>query len=249
MKTNSVDTKMKSWYQDRYVVASVQRNILLLLTLLLSIGIFISLILVKYIYENKSVEPYLINVDKKTGSATIVESESVRSFTASEVVRESFVVKYIRAREGYKKETDSDDRNLVRVLSSKDAYSYYTTMENKQSTSDFLDSEKFRNPSIQIGIRSIAFTSPRSADLKIVKRIIIDGAQVRKKFFRIRLTFDFFDLDLPLEDRYLNPFGFQILGYDSSEEKVADGYDPEAEDLKNKTANSNKNSQQNVQQK
>lgn len=233
MKSSS-DTK--NWYQDKYLVANVQKNILLILAVVLSIGIFISLILVKYVYENRSVEPYLLDIDKKTGQATIVESESVRQFTASEVVKESFVVNYVKTREGYKKETDSENKNLLRVLSAKDTYSYYTDNVKKQAQSDLLDNEK--NALIDVYIKSIIFTSPKTAELKITRRIIMDSNVVRKKYFRIRIVFDFFDIDLPLEDRYLNPFGFQVISYDSIEEKVVDGYDPDKEDT-NKQAQIN----------
>lgn len=126
MNKNRVDAKTKNWYQDKYIVSNIQRNILLILTIVLSVCIFISLILVKYVYENKSVEPYLIKIDAKTGQSTIIETETKRKYTAAEAIKESFIVKYVKAREGYNKTTESDDDNIIRVMSSKDAYLYYT---------------------------------------------------------------------------------------------------------------------------
>ncbi len=240
MKSNNVDSKTKNWYYDKYIMANVQRNILFLLAVFLSIGIFISLILVKYVYENKSVEPYLIKVDSKTGQATIIDSESKRKYTAVEAIRESFIVKYVKTREGYNRANESDDMNVMRIMTAKDAYIYYTENPKFYAKNDLRDSE--RDVNIRVFIRSIVFTSPKSAEVKITRNYETDSALIRKKFFRVRVYFDFYDLELPLEDRYLNPLGFQVASYEIAEEKVGDGMDLDKEPGQDKTKQDRLNS-------
>ncbi len=229
MKTNNVDSKIRNWYSDKYVVANVQKNILFVITIALAMAVFLALILVKYVYENRSVEPYLIEIDKKTGAATVVDTESVRKFTASEAIRESFVVQYIKAREGYKQASIDNNNDLLRVLSSKEIYVTFTNASAKDSAvADILPQE--RGAVVEPVIRSITFTSGKSADIKVTRNVILDNKILHKRYFRIRMVFDFFDLDLPLEDRYLNPLGFQVVVYDAMEEIVGSNYDPDKED-------------------
>lgn len=241
MKSNNIDSKIQNWYADKYIVANVQKNILFVITIILSLAVFLALILVKYVYENRSVEPYLIEIDKRTGSATVVDTESVRKFTASEVIKESFVVKYIKSRETYKQTSAEDDRNLIRVLSSKEIYTAYTSAKNLPA-GDMTYSE--RGAFVDVNIRSITFTSGKSAEVKITRNVISDGNILRKRYFKILIVFDFFDLDLVLEDRYLNPLGFQVVAYQPMEEVVSGDYDPDKEDSAKKNDNQEQNKQQ-----
>lgn len=236
MRLSVGDAKLRNWYSDKYVVANIQKNILFILSIFLSVGILVSVLLVKYVYENRSVEPYLVEIDRKSGIATIVESETVRQFTASEVIRESFVVKYIKLREGFRASTVDEDKDLIRAMSTVDTYNYYTKNQGRYGVGDIKDSE--RGAAVGVTIRSILFTSPKTVEAKITRYVVIDGNIIRKRYFKVRIVFDFFDLDLSIDDRYLNPLGFQVVGYDSTEEKVSGDYDPdkESQNLNNKDA-------------
>ena len=227
MKYSNVDTKTKNWYYDKYITANIHKNILLIITILLSIGIFISLILVKYVYENKSVEPYIIKIDPKSGRATIVETESKKVYTAAEVLREAFVVRYIKSREGYNPATTKEDQNQIRLMTTKDAYSVYQGSSINKNADSIPKNRTGSN--IEVFVRSLVFTGPKSAEVKITKRYTQDGGVWQKKFFRVRIFYDFYDLDLSLEDRYLNPLGFQVAIYEAIEEKVAPDEDLDAE--------------------
>ena len=71
-------SKIKSWYSNRYQIVVVQRNILLLFTLVSMFSVAISIIFVKTIMSSKSLEPYVIEVEEKTGIATVVDQISAR---------------------------------------------------------------------------------------------------------------------------------------------------------------------------
>ena len=57
--------KIKSWYSNRYQIVVVQRNILLLFTIVSMLSVAVSVIFVKNIMSSKSLEPYVIEVEKK----------------------------------------------------------------------------------------------------------------------------------------------------------------------------------------
>jgi type IV secretion system protein VirB8 len=127
MKDNKQKKNIVSWYQDRYLMAIVQRNFLLIFSVVSSIGVLICLILIKNFYEGKTVEPYLVEVDKKTGIASVVDTKSKEQYTSNEIVRESYIMQYVRAREQYSQEKVDDYQNILRVLSSPSIYKIYTT--------------------------------------------------------------------------------------------------------------------------
>lgn len=234
MKLSQGDTKFKSWYQNKYAVASVQKNILMLLTVVLLICLFFALLLVKYVYENRSITPYLIEVDSSTGVASVVDTQSIKEFTASEIIRESYVVKYLKARESYNINTIDEDKNNVRLMSSSRVYKVFN--DDYTKSLGFTDEERSRAAKITVSMRSISFVTAKLAEVKITRNIVINEQIVRKVFLKGQVIFDFFDLDLDLDERYLNPLGFQVTGYVLNEEKVAKGYDLDkaaAQDMQN----------------
>ena len=89
--------KIKSWYSNRYQIVVVQRNILLLLTIISIIAVAASVTFVKNMMSSKSLEPYVIELDEKTGIATTIQQPTSQNFTANEVMRRYFLNKYIQA--------------------------------------------------------------------------------------------------------------------------------------------------------
>ena len=59
--------KIKSWYSNRYQIVVVQRNILLIIAMISIVAVATSIIFVKNVMSSKSLEPYVIQVDEKTG--------------------------------------------------------------------------------------------------------------------------------------------------------------------------------------
>jgi type IV secretion system protein VirB8 len=215
--------KTRDWYSDKYSIAIVQRNLVLLFAVVTSIGILFSLILVKFIYENRSIEPYLLEIDKKSGIATIVDSKTVAEYTASQVVKESYIIKYIMAREGYKQVKEDEDRNIVRLFSNKYIYDIYGADETNVSVRYDLKGNNNRSTiNIIPQIRSFSLVYPKVAEVKFARNIYIEGKLFRKRFFKVNISFDFFDLQLSLSERYINPFGFQVTSYSITEEFLTD---------------------------
>jgi type IV secretion system protein VirB8 len=80
-------TKVKSWYSNRYQIVVVQRNILLLFTLVSMFSVAVAVIFVKNIMASKSLEPYVIEVESKTGVATVVDQMTSQNFTGDQMIR------------------------------------------------------------------------------------------------------------------------------------------------------------------
>jgi type IV secretion system protein VirB8 len=89
--------KIKSWYSNRYQIVVVQRNILLLFTLISMFSVAVAVIFVKNIMSSKSLEPYVIEVEQKSGIATIVNQMTAQNFTGDQMIRQYFINQFICA--------------------------------------------------------------------------------------------------------------------------------------------------------
>jgi type IV secretion system protein VirB8 len=209
--------ELKNWKDDRYQSTVIQRNLLLLLLLACFVLIIISLSTIRYLKNTQSIDPFVIEIEKKSGVPTVVKPLSIQTYSANEAIKRYFVMKYIRAREGYFSETFNENyTNVVRVLSSSDVY--YGDYRNKfgynnpSSPRNLYGSGSYRT----VGLKSIIFPSATSAQVRI--NLMVSG-QVNLSMDKIiYMEFDYFNLNMNEADRLINPLGFQVTLFRMNDE-------------------------------
>ncbi|MBL0725441.1 MAG: type IV secretion system protein [Alphaproteobacteria bacterium] len=219
-KTNVRKRKITNWYVDRYLAIAVQRNVLFLFSALASIGVLIGLILIKVMYDQRAIDPYLIEVEPDTGIATIVDYKTKKEYTAQEALKESLLVSYVSAKEAY--DVNAVERNMdyVRVFSTKASYEEHV---KNYDESIKLVRRYGQRPSAQIKIRSLNYITPTRVALRFAKIVSAENKPQTKEYkYMAIVSFQFSDLELNLEDRRLNPFGFQVVSYMLQIEYVED---------------------------
>ena len=221
-KKDSSSTDKKNWYGDRYQFIVIQRNILALITLFSLLCSIAATFSISQLAPLKSVEPFVIQIDQKSGITQVVDPLGAKALTANEAINNYFMVLYIRARESYlgSQSAGYANYNLVRVFSDRNIFQQYQndiTLSNPKSPGARLGTGGMR----EIGIESITFQD---------KKILPDGQETRKYFVTIKITekigamtkeshkhvtieFKYAELDLSNADRYLNPIGFRVLDY------------------------------------
>lgn len=203
--------KIKSWYSNRYQIVVVQRNILLLFTLVSMFSVAIAVIFVKNVMSSKSLVPYVIEVEQKTGVATVVDQLTSQSFTGDQVIRKYFINEFIQSASGYEPKTYKMDAEKVRLFSVPNVYGEFRNRINAR--------ELGTNSRIDVRIKSIQFTDSNNAQIRIVRQINTDGADTITKDEVITLGFYFSpDMNLTMEERLINPLGFQVNRYLIAEE-------------------------------
>ncbi len=202
--------KLKSWYANRYQMILVQRNILLLFTLASMLAVTIAVIFVKNIMASKSLEPYVIEVESKTGVPTVVEQMTVQHFTGDQMIRKYFINQFIHAASGYDPKTYKMDAEKVRLFSTPSTYSEFRNRINAK--------ELGANSSVEVRIKSIQFPDQSTAQIRIVRQVNMDGYDAVQKDEIITMNFYFANLDLNMEERLINPLGFQVGKYLIAEE-------------------------------
>ncbi len=205
--------ELSSWYRDRYQYMVVQRKILLFITFAsLGCTLFSVLVLLRLI-PLKTIEPYVIQVDQKTGITQTVEPSAFRALTANESVNNYFIVQYIRAREGYASADVVRNYNLVRLMSGGKVWAGFQSdadANNPKSNVARLGSSGLR----QVRFKSITYLSKQVVQARVLIEERSGGSgDFRQQHKIILLAFEYTRMKLNNEERYINPLGFRVTDY------------------------------------
>lgn len=203
--------KIKSWYSNRYQIVVVQRNLLLLFTLISMFSVAIAVIFVKNIMSSKSLEPYVIEVEEKTGVATMVNQLTAQNFTGDQAIRKYFINEFIHAASAYDPKTYKTDVEKVRLFSTPSIFSDFRARINPRVLG--VDQR------IDVRIKSVQFTDNNTAQIRLVQQMDDPGSSIPKLQDQvITMNFYFSDIKLTMEERLINPLGFQVSKYMIAEE-------------------------------
>ncbi len=212
-------SQSKNWYKDRYQYVLVQRKILVLITALSLIASLVTVIVIARLTPLKTVEPFVIQVDQKTGITQTVNQMTVKEITANEAVNNFFIVQYIRARENYLNNDLTRNYNLVRLMS-----------ESNKVYGEFVRSANPNNPKSNaarlgtIGVRTVKFKSiTYLSPTQIQARVLVEEkseSNLAQQHLIILLSFAYVNMALTLEERYINPLGFIVTDYRVDEDTL-----------------------------
>jgi type IV secretion system protein VirB8 len=209
VKSNAKN-KLKSWYSSRYQIVVVQRNILLVFTMIAMLAVGVAVIFVKQLTSSKSLDPYVIEIEEKTGVATIVDQKTVQQFSSDEAIRKYFINQFIQAASGYDPKTYKKDVEKVRLFSSPAVYNDFRNRINARDLG--VDSQ------IAVRIKSLQFLDGSTAQIRLLLQINLAGANPTTKDQIITMNFYFTNLNLTLEEMLINPLGFQVTSYKITDE-------------------------------
>jgi type IV secretion system protein VirB8 len=216
--------KLKSWYSSKYQIVAAQRNILFFISFFAITAVMVSVIFVRQIMSSKSLVPYVIELEEKTGVPTVVEQLNQSHFTADLALKRYFVYSFIKSVEGYNPGTFKDDYKKI---------SLFTTNPIFRDISKRINPRNERSPAklianrgmIEIALKSMSFPNPRKATVRFRTRNVgqvVGFANNRDMIADVEFTFS--ELNLSGEDRYINPLGFQVFKYVIDQELVT-GYE------------------------
>jgi type IV secretion system protein VirB8 len=198
--------KIKSWYSNRYQFVTFQRNVLLLFTVVSMFSVAVAVIFVKQIMSSKSLDPYVIEVEEKTGIATVVNQLTAQNFTGDQAVRRYFINAFVHSANGYDPRTYKQDLDKVRLFSNPQVYSDFRNRINPKE----LGPEAF----FEVRIKSIQFPDPNTAQIRTSRQVKLANTDPKMKDEVITMGFYFApENNLTMEERLINPLGFQVNKY------------------------------------
>ena len=220
-----VNEGSKHWYQDRYQHVLTQRNILALVALLALLTALVSVFIVMHMAPLKSVEPYLLAIDEKTGIAQKVDPVSRQDYAASEAVDRYFTSMYMRVRESYNFSILRYNYNLVRLMSTPEVFYGFRRLADPGNP-DSLAAHLQSNGQRDIKIKSLSYISnplakgqrAETTTSKIMQARITttdtmpNQADVVQQWV-VTVTFEYANLNLNEAEQLLNPLGYSVTSY------------------------------------
>ncbi len=218
-KKNAGETAQKNWYSDRHQAVLVQRNVLSILSLA---AIVFSTIAIFLVYRNipiVTVEPFVIQVEPRSGVTQVVRAATAKELTAKESINNFFIVRYIKSREGFDAAIQQKF-NVVRLSSDPTTvyrkYVWEVNPNNPQSFAARSNSKGRR----EVKIKSMSRLDKNGTCADVICQIqarvrIIENIEGRiTQYDRVILMeYTYTTLNLAVQERYLNPIGFRVLSY------------------------------------
>jgi type IV secretion system protein VirB8 len=214
------------WYQDKYQHVLTQRNLLALITLVALVITLVAVFAVLRLAPLKSVEPYLLQIDERTGITQKVNPVSRNEYAANEAVDRYFTALYLRTRESYNATILRYNYNVVRLMSATDVFQEYRRQVDP-SVEGSVAARLGNFGRRDVKIRSVAYiTNPTDQyqkktavpDYKIIQaRITTTDMQNNQSDAQqnwvVTITFEYATLAITEAEQWINPLGYQVISY------------------------------------
>jgi type IV secretion system protein VirB8 len=209
----------RSWDQDRLAAARRSRRLAWTIAAAAAVLAGAALAAVAALTPLKTVEPYVVRVDRTTGAVDVLRGLSAGGpETYEEAVTKSFLATYVRAREGWLPQAAEADFRQVSIMSTPEeqqrwALAYRPTNPASPQVAYGPDAD------VQVAIRAISFVTPGVASVRF-HRIARRGGQTEESDGVATVAFAYTKAPMAEGDRLRNPLGFQVSSYRADPEAV-----------------------------
>lgn len=200
----------QNWYEERADKLIVQRNLLMILLVILAIFMVISTLVIAFVVKSKQFDPFVIQLDDTTGRASVVEPISSPVLTADESLTRYFIKKYISARETYNPvDFTTLARTTIRLLSTSSVYyGYLGYIRNKDNDPTL----KYKQDNTTYLL--VKSWSKIASDKYIIRFSINETTQNQIVYNKIAVvSYAYVPMQLTDAELDINPVGFQVNGY------------------------------------
>ncbi|RWG15702.1 MAG: type VI secretion protein [Mesorhizobium sp.] len=182
----------------------------------------LSLLAIVLMLPLKSFEPYLVEVDRNTGSIE-VKSGLTRptNLTEQEAVTQANVVRYVRSREGYDPYAIEENFGIAALLSTRDAARELQALysaANPQNPAKVYGKLK----RVLVDIKSVSFPNSSTAIVRFSTTEKSETEATDRHWISV-VRFRYTDTPIKNEWRFENPLGFQVYDYRRDQETVTPG--------------------------
>lgn len=209
---------LENWFADRSEWLIVQRNVLFLVVLVSLVAISVLTFNIGFLKSTTSIEPFVIEIDPKSGVPTVVDPLDAKAFMANDAIRRYFILRYIKSREEFYHSLFDQMYEEVNLMSSDSVGSEYRRNFNRSNP---------EGPFLKLGpgatrtvdIKSMIFQDANTVQIRIRTNTNAQfGGGTEDKI--IYLQFQVVNLELNERQRYINPLGFIVTLYRIENEKL-----------------------------
>jgi type IV secretion system protein VirB8 len=202
-----------SWAQDQNASLRASRRTAWIVAGVLAIVAICQALALIFLTPLKTVEPYTLMVDKQTGYVQALQPLEPARTTGDAALTQSFLVQYVIARESFDLGSLQTNYRKVALWSADSARSRYIAAMQP----GFPDSPLNRYPRstvIETEVKSVTPLGQGAAMVRYDTRRIDQGGQAQPLGSWVSvIRYRFSGEPMRVEDRYVNPLGFQVTRY------------------------------------
>lgn len=170
----------------------------------------------------KTVEPFVVRVDKNTGATDIVTRLTNQKESYNEAIDKYFLARYVTYRGSYSNAMAYPDYEAV------------TTMSSPQVANSYFEQIKPNNPhsptavygkdgQVDVSVNAIAFLGKGVAQVRFTRTEHLPNAQDRVTRWIATITYRYLNPPTSEKARLVDPIGFQVSDYRLDPETVPTG--------------------------
>ncbi len=202
-----------SWATDQQDALRASRRIAwIIAAAAVVIAIFEALALV-FLAPLKTVVPYTLMVDRNTGYVQALKPIDANLIAPNDALTQSFLVQYVIARESFDiNELQANYRKVTLWSIDPTRSDYVTSMQYTNAGSPL--AKYPRTTTISTRIRSVSPLGGKSALVRFeTERHDAGGQTLPPRYWVAVIRYQFSTGPLSMEDRFINPLGFQVVAY------------------------------------
>ncbi|WP_447726005.1 virB8 family protein [Sphingomonas koreensis] len=202
-----------SWAQDQNTSLRASRRMAWIVAGILAIVAVCQALALIFLTPLKTVEPYTLMVDKQTGYVQALQPLEPARITGDAALTQSFLVQYVIARESFDLGSLQANYRKIALWSVDSARSRYVAAMQPS----FPDSPLNRYPRSTIVETDVKSVTPLGQGVAMVRydtRRTDQGGQSQPLGSWVAvIRYRFSGEPMRVEDRYVNPLGFQVTRY------------------------------------
>lgn len=207
-----------SWNRDRVTAMHSSRRIAWWIAGAAAAIALLEAIALVLLTPLKTVEPYTLMVDKTTGYVQALKPLDQATIAPDSALTQSFLVQYVIAREGFDRATVNANYRKVALFSADAARSSYLQQMQISNPSSPLVLYP-RSTTVDVRVKSV---SPIAKDAALVRYDTVRsdaGAQPEPASAWVAvIRYHYSQQPMSLDDRFVNPLGFQVTSYRKDQE-------------------------------
>lgn len=222
-----------SWGHDRETALRSSRRVAWIVATAATLIAVLEAIALVVLTPLKTVEPYTLLVDRQTGFVQALNPIDPGRVSGDAALTQSFLVQYVIAREGFDIDTLQPNYRKVALWSADTARSSY--LADMQASNPASPLVRYpRTTSIDVRVKSVSPVGRNVAMVRFETQRRDAGGRTQPPSAWVAIVrYRYSGEPMSLEDRFINPLGFQVLRY----RRDAEALPPEIEEGPPPTAN------------
>ncbi len=161
----------------------------------------------------KTVEPYVVTVDRQSGAVEIATTLAKGRLSENEAVIQAQLAGYVQARETFDATDLAQKYRAVQLMSAPDVASAYVDRMRAANPQSPLRTLR-RGDTLRVEIAGVSLIGPGTALVRFdTIRTPAGGKAAPPSRYMAAISYGFSGKPLRLEDRFSNPLGFQVTRY------------------------------------